>query len=893
MPIYNVEEYLEEAILSVTKQSIGFEENIQLVLVNDGSPDNSDKICKKYEALYPDNVRYIEKKNGGVSDARNVGLDNADAEIISFLDPDDKHDLRCYEKVYNFFSEHTDTKVVGVSLYFFGAITGPHALNDKFEKGNRVVDLQETKDEFVQSNVNSAFIKKEALRGVRFDKRLKYGEDGKFINTILLHEMKIGLVGDAQYFYRKRGDGSSAVDGMLLDKRWYFDLIKFYLQEITDEAVKMFGYVPNYIQNIILHDLRWRFQQEYLKPGILSTKEALEYEEALRGILAVVDDTRIAVFNYINAQLRLYMIAFKHDVSSDSLLRNDTSSHIQKLIDEINGRQVEIDIIEDDGKGTISIESSFTGILIGGRTLKAYINGKALAMKKSLRPGDGVMSMGKEVFPRHGFRILIDKNDIEENQLEFILETPGEQSRELKQFFSYHSRLSHLLRYSYRVLGEVIAYVDSINGKTVLKFTRKSKLKLASFEVRMSARILKQRDFLSFFARSIGIVLKFVFKLINKKVWLFMDRPTSATDNGATMFEYVTSLKDNKSIYSVFVLAEESADYSRMQKIGKVVNFGSYQHKVFLYIAEFVLASHFDGYVFNPYGKRSVAMRVGAQFKLVYLQHGVLASDLSSLINKYKRNISLITVSSEQEKRAILKRNSGYYYKDENVVVAGQARFDNLEQRVVANGGKEKIVLIAPTWRQSLIGPALNIRGRTLPGRNDYATEFSKSTYLNFYNNLMNNEEFIDALEANGYRAMFCIHPQFWSQKDDFKGNQHVEIVTHIDYNDAIAKSKILVTDYSGIAFDFAYIGGAIVYTQFDSDEFYSAHTYKKGYFDFAKDGFGSVAYDFDSAIDQIVRLLKSDGVVEKKYVKRVNKFFKYTDANNAKRIFESVIQSR
>ena len=63
MPVYNVEQYLEEAIESVINQTIGFKENIQLILVNDGSPDNSEAICLKYEKQFPDNIIYIKQKN--------------------------------------------------------------------------------------------------------------------------------------------------------------------------------------------------------------------------------------------------------------------------------------------------------------------------------------------------------------------------------------------------------------------------------------------------------------------------------------------------------------------------------------------------------------------------------------------------------------------------------------------------------------------------------------------------------------------------------------------------------------------------------------------------------------------------------------------------------------
>lgn len=90
IPVYNVENYLEETIQSVIHQTIGFKKNIQIILVNDGSPDDSGKICEKYQREYPDNIVYVEQKNAGVSAARNNGLKYAEGEIINFLDSDDK-----------------------------------------------------------------------------------------------------------------------------------------------------------------------------------------------------------------------------------------------------------------------------------------------------------------------------------------------------------------------------------------------------------------------------------------------------------------------------------------------------------------------------------------------------------------------------------------------------------------------------------------------------------------------------------------------------------------------------------------------------------------------------------------------------------------------------------
>ena len=102
IPIYNVEKYLEETLKSVIEQTLGFENNIEMILVNDGSPDNSEEICLRYKEKYPENIVYIKQKNGGVSSARNTGAKVAKGEYINFLDSDDKWELDAFEKVYQF-----------------------------------------------------------------------------------------------------------------------------------------------------------------------------------------------------------------------------------------------------------------------------------------------------------------------------------------------------------------------------------------------------------------------------------------------------------------------------------------------------------------------------------------------------------------------------------------------------------------------------------------------------------------------------------------------------------------------------------------------------------------------------------------------------------------------
>ncbi|MBZ7990159.1 glycosyltransferase family 2 protein, partial [Campylobacter sp. RM12635] len=97
--VYNVEKYLDDFFTSIINQSIGFEKSIQLIMVDDGSSDNSANIIKRYQKLYPNNITYIYKENGGQASARNLGLKYVKTPWVTFADPDDFLDKDYFKNI--------------------------------------------------------------------------------------------------------------------------------------------------------------------------------------------------------------------------------------------------------------------------------------------------------------------------------------------------------------------------------------------------------------------------------------------------------------------------------------------------------------------------------------------------------------------------------------------------------------------------------------------------------------------------------------------------------------------------------------------------------------------------------------------------------------------------
>lgn len=98
VPFYNVENYIEKCLQSLVNQTLT---DIEIILVNDGSKDDSEKIAKQFAEKYPHKIIYLEKENGGLSDARNYAIPKARGEYIAFLDSDDYVDINMYEEMYH------------------------------------------------------------------------------------------------------------------------------------------------------------------------------------------------------------------------------------------------------------------------------------------------------------------------------------------------------------------------------------------------------------------------------------------------------------------------------------------------------------------------------------------------------------------------------------------------------------------------------------------------------------------------------------------------------------------------------------------------------------------------------------------------------------------------
>lgn len=269
VPVYKVEKYLEKCIESVLKQTYT---NLQIILVDDGSPDNCGKICDEY-AKKDSRIEVIHKANGGLSDARNVGISKAKGRYIGFVDSDDYIKEDMYEILLNLIKKY-DADVSICNLY--DVIDGNECIRNK-ENGireySRLDILKEVLlDKNIQSYAWNKLYEKELFDEIKYPIGKKYEDIG---TTFYLFEKcnKIVVTSEPEYYYLKRADSlvNNVTESTILD---YTEIIiqrYLYIKQNIKELRKYNNYylaktlitAHNDIEN--LENISEGMQQRYKK----------------------------------------------------------------------------------------------------------------------------------------------------------------------------------------------------------------------------------------------------------------------------------------------------------------------------------------------------------------------------------------------------------------------------------------------------------------------------------------------------------------------------------------------------------------------------------------------------------------------------------------------------
>lgn len=310
LPVYNTEAYVEQTIKCILRQTIGFFDHIELILVNNATLDGAGEICERYAEEYPDNIRYVKlTQNQGPCGARNAGLAVAAGKYINFCDSDDLWECDALEKLVEFMEINgNEVDLVTGRVRHFEGREAWHGLDWKYaDKSLQLVDVSEH-PEYVQLHLGSALIKTEMAKRFRHDVTLYHAEDAKYLSQLILSKGKYGLCADAVFLYRTRATGGSVLQNVNSSVRWYHDTLQGVYRFLIDESIAKFGRVIEYVQYLVMYELQWRLGANYVAEAV--DREA--YVREISGLLMFIEDDVIWAQRTLWLERKLYALELKY-----------------------------------------------------------------------------------------------------------------------------------------------------------------------------------------------------------------------------------------------------------------------------------------------------------------------------------------------------------------------------------------------------------------------------------------------------------------------------------------------------------------------------------------------------------------------------------------------------
>ena len=353
-----------------------------------------------------------------------------------------------------------------------------------------------------------------------------------------------------------------------------------------------------------------------------------------------------------------------------------------------------------------------------------------------------------------------------------------------------------------------------------------------------------------------------------RDLWLVAERGADARDNGYHFFRYLR--QEHPETNCVYVIDRAAPDIARVSALGRTVQTGSFAHYLAFVCSKVKISTHVMGYAPDSYRFAILDRKAGlVKGKKIFLQHGIINNDIPEL--RYGMlDLDIFICSTTGEFESL----STYGYPDGVIRRLGLCRYDTLK----AEHEVKRQILVMPTWRYYL---------RPLDDKG-----FCESEYYREFNGLLTDKRLHKILEENDYELAFYMHFELQKFSRLFSpGCDRVKVRTlaDSDVQQLLMESSMLITDYSSVFFDFAYMRKPVAHWMFDYDLFYTDQ-YKEGYMKLKTDGFGPACADRDDVIDRIAYEIKNGMKVDEIYKSRIENTFAGLPEDHCEQTYRAVL---
>jgi glycosyltransferase involved in cell wall biosynthesis len=364
--------------------------------------------------------------------------------------------------------------------------------------------------------------------------------------------------------------------------------------------------------------------------------------------------------------------------------------------------------------------------------------------------------------------------------------------------------------------------------------------------------------------------------------WLIMDRDIQADDNGEHFYRYVKRAHPEKKVY--FCLDRHSPCWSRLRKEGfSLVDFRSSRWRRLFWKSGKLISSHAAAYISQPFGPNSFQ---GKDF--VFLQHGVINYGMASAFNDKK--IDLFITSLKAEWLSIVSIDSSYIFSPAQVKLTGLPRHDNLLKLAKKHTkDNKKSIVVTPTWREYAVGDRINTATTISRNMNPH---FYETEYAQMWGSFLKSQELLVLSRKYGYQVVFFPHAEIMPYVGRWEIPKYITVETcqKKSIQRVFVENRLMITDFSSVAFEMAYLRKPVIYFQFDEQLFYKHHAQNgRGHFDYRHDGFGPVVTTEEELLMELGKLLRRNCQPGLQYLKRMEGTFPFRDEKCCERVYQAI----
>lgn len=766
-----------------------------------------------------------------------------------------------------------------------------HILSKKFIEEYEICDLTKTYERLTTA-LDSSVFKTTEIKSIKFKENLPFEYGTDMVMKLLLNNAKYISVPKAFYKYYAPRENQVLYHVPSHDIKWYQESIKDYVFDLIEYAKEKKQCLPAFLQNYFVYYINCRMManKDNRNKKVLLGKSLEEYLILVHQLFLEIDDYYLLnqdELPYItkNPEIRCMYLRIKYG--------KENVKYNYYAYDSIEGRDIDMRFKEflistlSTHRFTINVMNYVNGkIWIDGSLISIFqhsdVQFYALFNDKKYIVEDTDAYSLTKYFGVPGYRRLTYHLEIplDENKkmqrITFYAKIQGEEFQMKISFANHWAKLSKSPRYSYWRFNKYLCH-HANNGINIKLATKTNVLKR---EIQFQLNLIrnhKKKDFKALGFRWLYLITHPYFK--KQKIWLMLDKLYKGGDSCEYLYRYCANFEDGITKY--YLINKNTIDYKNLVKDGyKPLKNGSLKHKLVFVNADIVLITNSHLFPFNGYNKgTSKYIRGLCNFGSMCLQHGLSVQKCAIAQRRIIDNTMMYFLASKFEYDNLSKH--AYGYKGFDILkLTGIGRYDGLK-----NNDKKQI-LLSPTWRMYNALPVTTSEGE----QRGYNPEFKNSLYFHVYNDLINNEKLIACAKKYGYKIKFLLHPILSSQKDDFTPNSELEVIPSVgdlSYEKILTESSLMVTDYSGVQFDFAYMRKPIVYFH---PEVLPPH-YDDGIFFYDSMGFGEICTKSDQLVDVLCDYMRKGCNMKDMYRERADNFYVYNDHNNCERIYKEIMK--